>query len=40
MAIDVIDRIEFCALLREKGLGVATQTVERVTPDARFFDTL
>ena len=40
MAIDLIDGVELCGLLREKGLGVATETVERVTADPRFFDTL
>ena len=40
MAIDLIDGVELCGLLREKGIGVATETVERVTADPRFFDTL
>ena len=40
MAIDLIDGVELCGLLRDKGLGVVTQTVERVTPDPGFFDTL
>ena len=40
MAIDLIDGVALCGLLREKGLGVATETVERVTADPRFFDTL
>ena len=40
MAIDLIDGVELCGLLRDKGLGVVTQTVERVEPDPGFFDTL
>ena len=38
MAIDLIDGVELCGLLRDKGLGVVT--VERVAPDPGFFDTL
>ncbi|MDE2904167.1 MAG: restriction endonuclease [Chloroflexota bacterium] len=40
MAIDLIDGVELCRLLREKELGVITETVERVTPDSSFFDAL
>ena len=40
MAIDLIDGEHLCLLLKEKGLGVVTQTVERVTPDRAFFDAL
>ena len=40
MAIDLIDGEHLCLLLREKGLGVVTETVERVTPDRAFFDAL
>ncbi len=40
MAIDLIDGVELCRLLREKELGVITETVERVTPDTGFFDAL
>ena len=40
MAIDLIDGDELCGLLRDKGLGVVTETVERVTPDPGFFDAL
>lgn len=40
MAIDLIDGVELCRLLREKELGVVTETVERVTPDIGFFDAL
>lgn len=40
MAIDLIDGIELCGLLREKALGVAVETVECVAIDAAFFDTL
>ena len=40
MAIDLIDGDELCGLLRDKGLGVVTETVQRVTPDPGFFDAL
>ena len=40
MAIDLIDGVELCGLLRDKGLGVVTETLERVRPDPGFFDTL
>ena len=40
VAIDLIDGEELCMLLKEKGLGVVTETVERVTPDRSFFDAL
>ena len=38
MAIDLIDGEQLCLLLKEKGLGVVTET--RVTPDRAFFDAL
>ena len=40
MAIDLIDGERLCVLLKEKGLGVVTQTVERVNPEQAFFDAL
>ena len=40
MAIDLIDGEQLCLLLKEKGLGVVTETVERVLPDRAFFDAL
>ena len=40
MGIDLIDGEQLCLLLKEKGLGVVTETVERVTPDRAFFDAL
>ncbi len=40
MAIDLIDGERLCHLLKEKGLGVVTKTVERVIPDRAFFDAL
>ena len=40
LAIDLIDGVELCGLLKKKGLGVATGSVERVTPDPRFYETL
>ena len=40
MAIDLIDGEQLCQLLKEKGLGVVTETVERVTPDRAFFEAL
>ena len=40
MAIDLINGDELCGLLRDKGLGVVTETFERVTPDPGFFDAL
>ena len=40
MAIDLINGDELCGLLRDKGLGVVTETVERVTPDRGFFNAL
>ena len=40
MAIDLIDGEQICLLLKEKDLGVVTETVERVTPDRAFFDAL
>ena len=40
MAIDLINGEQLCLLLKEKGLGVVTETVERVTPDRAFFDAL
>ena len=40
VAIDLIDRIELCRLLREKELAVFSETVEQVTPESGFFDAL
>ena len=40
MAIGPIDGEELCLLLREKGLGVVTETVERVSANRGFFDAL
>ena len=40
MAIDLIDGEQLCLLLKEKSLGVVTETVERVTHNPTFFDTL
>lgn len=40
MAIDLIDGEQLCLLLKEKGLGVVTETIERVTPNRTFFDGL
>lgn len=40
MAIDLIDGEQLCLLLKEKDLGVITESVERVTPDRAFFDAL
>ena len=40
MAIDLIDGEQLCLLLKEKSLGVVTETVERVTPNRAFFDAL
>ncbi len=40
VAIDLIDGEDLCLLLKEKGLGVVTETVERVTLDRSFFDAL
>ena len=42
MAIDTIDGDQLCQLLKEKGIGVVTETVtvEQVTPDLTFFDAL
>ena len=39
-AIDLIDGIELCHLLKSLELGVHTQTVEQVTPIPKFFDDL
>ena len=40
MAIDLIDGIELCGLLRDKGLGVVTEMIARVTPEPGFFEAL
>ena len=40
MAIDLIDGERLCLLLKEKGLGVVTQTIESVRVDQAFFDAL
>ena len=39
-AIDLIDGIDLCILLRELGLGISTETVEVVKPRQDFFDSL
>ena len=39
-AIDLIDGIELCTLLRDLGLGVETETVEVVKPRPEFFEGL
>ena len=38
--IDLIDGIDLCGLLRERRLGVTTTTVEVVTPQAEFFESI
>lgn len=40
MAIDLIDGERLCVLLKDKGLGVVTQTIEWVTTEQAFFDAL
>ena len=40
VAVDLIDGVDLCGLLKDKGLGVASETIERVTLNPRFFDTL
>lgn len=40
MGIDLIDGEQLCLLLKDKGLGVVTETVELVTADRGFFDSL
>lgn len=39
-AIDTIDGDQLCQLLKEKSLGVVTETIEQVTVDRTFFDAL
>ena len=39
-AIDLIDGTDLCDLLKDHGLGVRTETVEVVKPEAEFFATL
>ena len=39
-AIDLIDGMELCNLLRNLGLGVSTKTVEEVKPQPEFFKSL
>ena len=40
IAIDLIDGDRLCELLKENGLGVATEMVERVRIDGSWFDTV
>ncbi len=40
MAIDLIDGERLCLLLKEKGLGIVTQTIEWVNVDQAFFDAI
>ena len=40
LAVDLIDGEELCRLLRDRRLGLAIETVERVRLDRGFFDTL
>ncbi len=39
-AIDLINGVDLCALLRELKLGVSTETIEVVTPSPEFFEKL
>ena len=39
-AIDLIDGIDLCILLKNLGLGVSTETVEVVKPTPEFFEGL
>ncbi len=39
-AIDLIDGVELCHLLKSLELGVRTWTIEQVTPIPKFFDAL
>lgn len=40
LAIDLIDGVELCGLLKDYGLGVATKTEELVEPRREFFEKL
>ena len=40
VAVDLIDGVELCGLLKDKRLGVDSETVERVMLDPRFFESL
>jgi restriction system protein len=40
MAIDLIDGDRLCDLLKEKGLGITTETIERVKIDAQWFEAI
>ena len=40
LAIDLIDGIDLCRLLRDLGLGVITETVKVARPRAEFFESL
>ena len=40
LAIDLIDGTDLCDLLKDHRLGVRTETVEVVTPEPEFFETL
>ena len=39
-AIDLIDGADLCDLLKDQGLGVSTETVEVIRPEANFFESL
>ena len=39
-AIDLMDGIDLCEHLKKLGLGVSTETVEQVTPQPAFFESL
>ena len=39
-AIDLIDGSDLCVLLKKLELGVRTETVQKITPEPKFFDAL
>ena len=39
-AIDLIDGLDLCILLKDLELGISTETVEVVKPRQEFFDSL